>query len=64
MKRAIDLSSKHAEIPAHQQESAWKDYKFVQEVFSQTQKESDESIHLNDQWWYVKSLSVLALNAC
>lgn len=37
--------------PLSVQESPWKEYKQVQEVFSETQKENDERKHLSGRWW-------------
>ena len=33
------------------QENPWKDYKMVQHIFSETQKEHDERRFLTDRWW-------------
>lgn len=39
MKRALDLSQKHVDIPTELREDPWREYKAVREVFSETQKE-------------------------
>jgi Ubiquinol-cytochrome C reductase complex 14kD subunit len=42
MKRALDLSQKHEEIPAKAYEDPWREYKQVNEVLAATQAEADE----------------------
>lgn len=51
IRRAIDLSSKHVEIPKAMQEDPWREYKQVAEVFSETQKEVDERKAMSNKWW-------------
>jgi len=48
LKRAFDLSQKHAELPPSMQESAFREFDKVQAVFAQTQKDSDERAAIND----------------
>lgn len=51
MKRALDLSQKHVDIPAEMREDPWREYSQVKEVFAETQKELDERRHMNNQFW-------------
>lgn len=88
MKRAMDMSAKHTEVPVDQrvslrrttshsvlfvqiadatsfggqsnltlnlrlvlQVSPWREYRFVERVFSETQKEVDERKFLAGRWW-------------
>ena len=62
IKRAFDLSAKHAEIPASAREDPWREYKQVADVLGATQREADEKavlagrpfipFHLGrDQWF-------------
>ena len=48
LKRAFDLSQKHAELPPHMQENAFREFEKVQAVFAQTQKDHDERAAIND----------------
>lgn len=51
IKRAIDLSSKHIDMPKELQEDPWREYAYVQRVMIATQKEKDEKATLNGKWW-------------
>ena len=51
IKRALDLSQKHVELPPAAYENPWREYKVVNEVFATTQMESDEKKQLADRWW-------------
>ena len=62
IKRAFDLSAKHAEIPASAREDPWREYKQVADVLGATQREADEKAVLagrpfipfnlgRDQWF-------------
>lgn len=62
IKRAFDLSSKHAEIPASAREDPWREYKQVADILGATQREADEKAVLagrpfipfnlgRDQWF-------------
>ena len=48
LKRAFDLSQKHAELPPSMQENAFREFEKVQAVFAQTQKDHDERAAIND----------------
>ena len=48
LKRAFDLSQKHAELPPSMQENAFREFEKVQGVFAQTQKDHDERAAIND----------------
>ena len=48
LKRAFDLSQKHAELPPSMQENAFREFEKVQSVFAQTQKDHDERAAIND----------------
>ena len=48
LKRAFDLSQKHAELPPSMQENAFREFDKVQAVFAQTQKDNDERAAIND----------------
>ena len=48
LKRAFDLSQKHAELPLSMQENAFREFDKVQAVFAQTQKDHDERAAINN----------------
>ncbi len=49
LKRAIDLSLKHEEVPKDAQTSPWAEYNKVQAVLEETQMLEDEKAYLKNQ---------------
>ena len=56
MKRAIDLSSKHVEIPREQWEDPWREFEFVEKLLREAQEEEDERRSASGQWWMPNQL--------
>jgi hypothetical protein len=51
IKRALDLSFKHEEIPKDKQTSPWSDYEEFRNLLQETQMLTDEKAHLQGRFW-------------
>lgn len=51
LKRALDLSFKHEEIPKDKQTNPWSDYEEFRNLLQETQLLTDEKAHLQGRFW-------------
>jgi hypothetical protein len=51
MKRALDMSSKHVELPKDQWEDPWREFDMMEKLLQESQAEDDERRAVSGQWW-------------
>ena len=51
MKRAIDMSAKHVELPEEQWEDPWREFDMIEKLLQECQAEEDERRVVSGQMW-------------